>query len=47
MAMEDFKGAIVLVTGASTGLGRAIAVEVAMRGAGRRGDQLCVQPDRG
>jgi 3-oxoacyl-[acyl-carrier protein] reductase len=34
MAMDDFKGAIVVVTGASTGLGRAIAVEVAMRGAG-------------
>ena len=32
--MEDFKGAIVVVTGASTGLGRAIAVETAMRGAG-------------
>jgi NAD(P)-dependent dehydrogenase (short-subunit alcohol dehydrogenase family) len=34
MAMDDFKGAVVVVTGASTGLGRAIAVEVAMRGAG-------------
>ena len=34
MAMEDFSGAIVVVTGASTGLGRAIAVEVALRGAG-------------
>lgn len=33
MAMDDFKGAIVLITGASTGLGRAIAVEVAGRGA--------------
>ena len=34
MAMEDFKGAIIVVTGASTGLGRAIAVETAVRGAG-------------
>ncbi len=34
MAMDDFKGAIIVVTGASTGLGRAIAVETAMRGAG-------------
>jgi 3-oxoacyl-[acyl-carrier protein] reductase len=30
----DFDGAIVAITGASTGLGRAIAVEVASRGAG-------------
>lgn len=30
---DDFEGAIVVVTGASTGLGRAIAVEVARRGA--------------
>jgi len=33
MASDDFKDAVVLVTGASTGLGRAIAVEVAGRGA--------------
>ncbi len=33
MAGEDFKGAVVVVTGASTGLGRAIAVDVAVRGA--------------
>ncbi|MFV4657340.1 SDR family NAD(P)-dependent oxidoreductase, partial [Mycobacterium tuberculosis] len=30
---RDFDGAVVVVTGASTGLGRAIAVEVAGRGA--------------
>ncbi|MDP9103036.1 MAG: SDR family oxidoreductase [Pseudomonadota bacterium] len=30
---NDFEGAVVVVTGASTGLGRAIAVEVAGRGA--------------
>jgi 3-oxoacyl-[acyl-carrier protein] reductase len=30
---KDFDGAIVVVTGASTGLGRAVAVEVASRGA--------------
>ena len=30
---KDFDGAVVIVTGASTGLGRAIAVEVAERGA--------------
>ena len=30
---EDFDGKIVVVTGASTGLGRAIALEVAGRGA--------------
>jgi NAD(P)-dependent dehydrogenase (short-subunit alcohol dehydrogenase family) len=30
---KDFDGAVVVVTGASTGLGRAIAVEVAGRGA--------------
>jgi NAD(P)-dependent dehydrogenase (short-subunit alcohol dehydrogenase family) len=34
MAGKDFEGAIVLVTGGSTGLGRAIAVETAQRGAG-------------
>ncbi len=34
MAMDDFKGAVIVVTGASTGLGRAIAVETAVRGAG-------------
>ncbi len=33
MAMDDFKGLVVLVTGASTGLGRAIAVGAAQRGA--------------
>lgn len=33
MSGQDFDGAIVVVTGASTGLGRAIAVEVASRGA--------------
>ncbi len=33
MAGRDFEGAVVLVTGASTGLGRAIAVETAQRGA--------------
>ncbi len=33
MAGKDFDGAVVLVTGASTGLGRAIAVETAARGA--------------
>ncbi len=32
-AGKDFDGAIVVVTGASTGLGRAIAVETAARGA--------------
>jgi NAD(P)-dependent dehydrogenase (short-subunit alcohol dehydrogenase family) len=31
--MDDFKGMIVLVTGASTGLGRALAVGAAQRGA--------------
>ena len=31
--MDDFKGMIVLVTGASTGLGRALAVGAARRGA--------------
>ncbi|MBV8683560.1 MAG: SDR family oxidoreductase [Caulobacteraceae bacterium] len=34
MAGKDFDGAVVVVTGASTGLGRAIAVETAERGAG-------------
>ena len=34
MAGRDFDGWVVLVTGASTGLGRAIAVETAERGAG-------------
>jgi NAD(P)-dependent dehydrogenase (short-subunit alcohol dehydrogenase family) len=34
MAGKDFDGWVVLITGASTGLGRAIAVEVAERGAG-------------
>ena len=34
MAGRDFEGWVVLVTGASTGLGRAIAVETAQRGAG-------------
>ncbi len=33
MARKDFDGQIVVVTGASTGLGRAICVEVASRGA--------------
>jgi NAD(P)-dependent dehydrogenase (short-subunit alcohol dehydrogenase family) len=33
MAGKDFAGSVVLVTGASTGLGRAIAVETAERGA--------------
>lgn len=33
MAGRDFEGAVVLVTGGSTGLGRAIAVETAERGA--------------
>ena len=33
MSGKDFDGAVVLVTGASTGLGRAIAVETAERGA--------------
>jgi len=33
MAGKDFDGWVVLVTGASTGLGRAIAVETAQRGA--------------
>ncbi len=33
MSGKDFDGAVVIVTGASTGLGRAIAVEVASRGA--------------
>jgi NAD(P)-dependent dehydrogenase (short-subunit alcohol dehydrogenase family) len=33
MAQRDFEGLIVVVTGASTGLGRAIAVGVAERGA--------------
>jgi predicted RNA-binding protein with TRAM domain len=32
---RDFEGFVVVVTGASTGLGRAIAVETAERGAGR------------
>jgi NAD(P)-dependent dehydrogenase (short-subunit alcohol dehydrogenase family) len=30
---KDFESAIIVVTGASTGLGRAIAVETARRGA--------------
>jgi NAD(P)-dependent dehydrogenase (short-subunit alcohol dehydrogenase family) len=34
MAGRDFEGWVVLVTGASTGLGRAIAVDTAERGAG-------------
>ena len=34
MPANDFEGACVVVTGASTGLGRAIAVEIAQRGAG-------------
>jgi 3-oxoacyl-[acyl-carrier protein] reductase len=33
MAGDDFKGFVVVVTGGSTGLGRAIAVETAARGA--------------
>ena len=33
MAGKDFDGSVVLITGASTGLGRAIAVETAERGA--------------
>ena len=33
MSGQDFKDFIVVVTGASTGLGRAIAVETADRGA--------------
>jgi 3-oxoacyl-[acyl-carrier protein] reductase len=33
MAGKDFDGWIVVVTGASTGLGRAVAIEVASRGA--------------
>ena len=33
MAGKDFEGSVVLITGASTGLGRAIAVETAGRGA--------------
>jgi 3-oxoacyl-[acyl-carrier protein] reductase len=33
MASDDFKGFVVVVTGASTGLGRAIAIDVARRGA--------------
>jgi 3-oxoacyl-[acyl-carrier protein] reductase len=33
MAGKDFDGAVALITGASTGLGRAIAVEIAGRGA--------------
>lgn len=33
MAGQDFEGFVVVVTGASTGLGRAIAVETASRGA--------------
>ena len=33
MAGKDFDGRVVLITGASTGLGRAIAVETAGRGA--------------
>ena len=34
MSGRDFEGFTVVITGASTGLGRAIAVEVARRGAG-------------
>ena len=33
MSGKDFDGAVIIVTGASTGLGRAIAVETAERGA--------------
>ena len=33
MSGKDFDGAVIIVTGASTGLGRAIAVETASRGA--------------
>ncbi len=33
MSGKDFEGSVVVVTGASTGLGRAIAVETAQRGA--------------
>lgn len=33
MSQRDFEGAVIVVTGASTGLGRAIAVETARRGA--------------
>jgi NAD(P)-dependent dehydrogenase (short-subunit alcohol dehydrogenase family) len=33
MSVSDFAGAVVVVTGASTGLGRAIALETATRGA--------------
>ena len=33
MTGRDFDGAVILVTGASTGLGRAIAIETASRGA--------------
>ncbi|HYG26230.1 MAG TPA: SDR family NAD(P)-dependent oxidoreductase, partial [Caulobacteraceae bacterium] len=33
MAGDDFKDFVVVVTGASTGLGRAIALETAARGA--------------
>ncbi|MCX8499035.1 MAG: SDR family NAD(P)-dependent oxidoreductase, partial [Caulobacteraceae bacterium] len=33
MSGQDFAGSVIVVTGASTGLGRAIAVETAGRGA--------------
>lgn len=33
MSQQDFENFVVVVTGASTGLGRAIAVETARRGA--------------
>ena len=33
MAQGDYQDFVVVVTGASTGLGRAVAVEVASRGA--------------
>ena len=33
MSGGDFEGFVVVITGASTGLGRAIAVETASRGA--------------